>query len=184
MARTYPSTESGGFVVFFLIGLVAALLIGWVVFPKIIYSQEAQPIAFNHKVHMEEVGMSCQDCHGYREDGTFKGFPSTESCAECHAEATGENPEIDKFVTEYAQEGKEVEWLPYQYQPDNVFFSHVAHQGFECTTCHPDLGNSETPPPHYRNVLTGYSSETMKMWRCERCHAELGAANSCYVCHM
>jgi hypothetical protein len=23
----------------------------------------------------------------------------------------------------------------------------------------------------------------MKMWQCERCHAESGASNACYVCH-
>lgn len=184
MARTNPSTESGGFVVFFIVGFLAALLIGWLVYPKVIYSQKSQPIAFNHKVHIDEVGMACEDCHGYRDDGTFIGFPTTESCGDCHAEATGESEAIDILVTDYLEAGKEIQWYAYQYQPDNVFFSHVAHQGFECTSCHPDVGGTEVPPPYYENILTGYSSKTMKMWQCERCHAELGVSNGCYICHM
>ena len=188
MTQHNPSREDGGFVVFFLVGLLGALLVGWFLFPQVLFSKTEQPIHFNHKVHMEDVGMACEDCHFYREDGSFQGFPTTESCAECHADVTGGDTPgekaIDKFVTEYVETGKQVPWLTYQYQPDNVYFSHIAHNGFDCTTCHPDVGMSESAPPYYENRLTGYSKDTMKMWQCERCHAELEVSNGCYVCHM
>ncbi len=176
-----------GALAFMFLGLLFGLGFGWFVFPQLLYSEVTQPIPFNHKVHVEDAGMSCEDCHRFRDDGSYAGFPTTEDCAQCHAVATGgETPgekAIDKFVTEYVDTGKEVVWQTYQYQPDNVYFTHSAHQHLECAQCHPDLGKSETTPVLYRNKITGYSKDTMKMWQCERCHAENGVSNACHVCH-
>ncbi|EPR41728.1 Cytochrome c, class III, conserved region [Desulfovibrio sp. X2] len=176
-----------GALAFLFLGLLFGLGFGWFVFPQLLYSEVRQPIPFNHKTHIENAGMSCEDCHKFRDDGSFAGYPDTAQCGECHADTTGGDTPgekaIDKLVTEYVQPGKEVEWQTYQYQPDNVFFTHSAHQAFECTQCHPDIGNSATAPVLYRDRLTGYSKTTMKMDRCERCHAENGVSNACYVCH-
>ncbi|MEF3696415.1 menaquinone reductase multiheme cytochrome c subunit QrcA [Desulfolutivibrio sp.] len=176
----------GGVVLLFLVGFVGALVVGWWVFPQLLFSQKTQPILFSHKVHAEQ-GLDCESCHTFSETGQFLGLPSTASCAECHPDETGgatdAEKEIDKFVKDYAKPGIEVPWLVYQYQPDNVFFSHAAHTGFECTTCHPDVANMDSPPPYHENRLSGYSKQTMKMWECERCHAQMGASNACYVCH-
>lgn len=188
MAHTHRSQGGGGFFIFLVLGLVGSLLFGWVVYPQLIYSKKLQPVAFNHKVHMENAGMACTDCHSYRKDGSFKGLPTTADCAQCHADVTGGKTPgekaIDEFVKEYVQKNKEVPWLVYQYQPDNVYFSHLAHEGFACTSCHPDVAKTTTPPAYYENRLSGYSNVTMRMWQCERCHAELQVANGCYVCHM
>ncbi|MDQ7031151.1 MAG: menaquinone reductase multiheme cytochrome c subunit QrcA [Desulfonauticus sp.] len=167
----------------FLFGLVGALIVGWWLFPELLYSKKTQPIRFSHKVHVEDQGMSCDECHSYREDGSFAGIPTTEQCAECHSEVQGDDPAEKKFVEEYVEKGKEVPWLIYQKQPDNVFFSHIAHKGIKCTTCHPDVGHMDTPPVYYEDRISGYSKQTMKMWQCERCHARRGASNACYVCH-
>ena len=35
-------------ILFFIVGLVASLLIGWVSFPPLLYSTKRQPIDFNH----------------------------------------------------------------------------------------------------------------------------------------
>lgn len=118
--------------------------------------------------------------------------------------------ELD-YLVKYAAQGKEVPWLNYQFQPDNVYFSHQAHKDvtFEalaeqhvdlsgvvnddvmeqggdtnCNLCHlKDIELNDTPPPFKRNVLTTYSKITMKMWQCEKCHAQMGQDNACYVCH-
>lgn len=180
------SSQTGG-VAFLLLGLLVGLGIGWFVFPQVLYSEEAQPISFSHQAHVENVGMFCEDCHYYREDGSYAGFPSTESCAQCHFDVIGGETESekaqDRFVTEYVETGKEVDWITYQYQPDNVYFSHIAHDGWECTECHPDVGEAAEAPVAYVNRLTGYTKNTMKMWKCERCHAENGVSNACFVCH-
>lgn len=195
------SSSSGGALPFF-VGFVAMLFVGWWVFPRVLFSEMQQPVRFSHVVHVEDQGMLCEDCHYLNEDGSFNGIPSTQSCADCHYDVLGADPDEEKFVEQYVNEEKEVEWLVYQYQPDNVFFSHAAHQGQDCTTCHPDMEKADTPPTYYKNNLTDYSNGgykivfgrgvgvdpaysrgTMKMWECERCHAENGQSNACYVCH-
>ncbi len=186
--KTSKAGGVGGIVLLFLVGFVGALVVGWVVFPSLLYCKSTQPIRFSHTVHAEQ-GVECEQCHYLNDAGQFIGLPSTESCAECHDEETGgdspDEKEIDKFVKEYASTGAEVPWLVYQHQPDNVFFSHSAHQGLDCAEagCHPNVAEMENPPVLERNLITGYTKTTMKMWRCERCHAEMGASNACYVCH-
>ena len=167
----------------FLVGLAASIVLGWWGFPKVLYSQKTQPIRFDHVVHVEDQAMACEDCHAFREDGSFTGMPTNANCVGCHEDVQGEDPEEERYVTEYVQQEKEVEWLAYQTQPDNVYFSHIAHKDLECTSCHPDVATMKTPPVYYENRLSGYSKDTMKMWQCEECHAKTGASNACFVCH-
>ncbi len=198
-------------VAFFLVGLVMALLWGWFYYPNVMYDEQEQPIAFNHQVHIEMAGMACADCHFLREDGTFNGRPTTESCAACHAFPMTEHPEELKFVAEYADTGREIadEWLITTRQPDNVFFPHAAHS-FEncarchedmttfpltseeqlCNACHIDMANMTEPPVYKENWLSTYPNNIMMMWECESCHANSGhrfgqanASNACFVCH-
>jgi hypothetical protein len=188
----------------FIIGVVAALVVGWWLFPKALYSEKTQPLRFSHTTHVEMAGMYCEDCHYLREDGTFNGLPTTEQCASCHMDVMGSDPAEARFVEDYVRTGKEVDWEVYQYQPDNVFFSHAAHNFEQCTMCHadlyeetgdlcnechPDVASTDTPPAVEKNVITGYSKGTMKMWACERCHAlephrdMTYANNACFTCH-
>ena len=119
---------SGGIIIlFFFIGLVASLIVGWVLFPKVLYSQKKQPIDFNHTLHNDLVGNGCESCHFFREDGSYSGEPKLAQCIECHEEAQGSDPEEIKFVEQYVKKGIEVPWLVYARQPDCVFFSHAAH---------------------------------------------------------
>ncbi|MCP3953115.1 MAG: cytochrome c3 family protein, partial [Desulfobacterales bacterium] len=57
----------GPIILFFIAGLVVSLIIGWVIFPKVLYSQKRQPIDFNHALHVGEVEDGCQGCHYFRE---------------------------------------------------------------------------------------------------------------------
>lgn len=180
--------KKGGLVPFIL-GIVAALIFGWNIFPQLLFSNKEQPITFSHVGHMTHTQKDlkdlddCVDCHDYREDGSYAGIPSLESCAECHSEPLTAVPSEQLFVNEYVKKGKQVPWKIYREQPDNVYFSHIAHEKYECTECHQDMENADSLPPYYENKLTGYSRGTMKMWECERCHAEEDASNACYICH-
>lgn len=187
----------------FLVGLLVLLGFGWIVFPGLLYAEKEQPVAFSHKTHVRDAGMECGDCHFLRKDGTFAGLPDIESCASCHADLMGDTEAEKKFFTEYIEKNRQVPWLVYAKQPDNVFFSHAAHSEAVCSscheeltgsnlcaTCHMDMQNMETPPAHEQNILTTYSKQTMKMENCERCHANPGhvdgstrASNACFVCH-
>ena len=37
---------------YFAAGLVPALIVGWLIFPMLLYSKQQQPINFNHALHM------------------------------------------------------------------------------------------------------------------------------------
>ncbi len=231
----------------FLLGFLGAAAVGWVLFPDVLFVANEQPFRFSHQVHVEGQEMSCEDCHYFRDDGSYAGFPSNEECMNCHdvgepedraivlaaieaaggAEAvlaqesgpeelddlivSGEAENIlaeRKMLVGYLLTGVEVPWYNYQFQPDNVFFSHKAHANLtlddpdaghgeaeaveaeedseqpNCALCHPagiETGNA--PPAFMENVFTGYSESTMKMWECERCHAKMHQPNACYVCH-
>jgi len=182
--------DAGGpIILFFIVGLVASLLLGCVIFPTVLYSPRQQRIAFNHVLHVGEVDDGCQSCHYFREDGSFSGIPSLESCVECHEEALGETEAEAKFIAEYVDKDREVPWLIYARQPDCVFFSHAAHVKMaknDCVTCHGPIGESEYLPVYEENRITGYSRniwgynmagikknswDRMKMDDCAECHA-------------
>jgi hypothetical protein len=204
-------TENGAglpIVLFFALGLIASLIVGWVIFPQVLYSQKRQPVDFNHVIHQEEVD-SCEDCHFFREDGTFSGVPKLVQCIDCHEEVNGEDPEEEKFVNEYVAKGREVPWLVYSRQPQNVFFSHVAHvklAQMDCVTCHGNIGESESLKIYEENRISGYSRDIwgrniagikrnswdrMKMDDCSECHQKENVnqnsaqteKGACFVCH-
>ena len=179
------------------------------IFPQLLYSQKKQPVDFNHALHNELVEDSCESCHFFREDGTYSGVPKLAQCIDCHEEVNGEDPEEEKFVYEYVAKGREVPWLIYSRQPQNVFFSHVAHvkmAQMDCVTCHGDIGESESLEVYEENRISGYSRniwgkniagfkrnswDRMKMDDCSECHVKEDVNQNsvqtlrggCFVCH-
>ena len=205
-----PGDGAGGTItLFFIFGLVASLVLGWVIFPQLLYSKKKQPVDFNHALHNELVEESCESCHFFREDGTYSGVPKLAQCIDCHEEVNGEDPEEEKFVTQYVAKGREVPWLVYARQPDCVFFSHIAHVKMghmDCVTCHGHIGESESLKVYEANRITGYSRDIwgkniagikwnswdrMKMDDCSECHQRDNvnqgsvqtAKGGCFVCH-
>ena len=207
---THPFSSG---LVYFFAGIFGSLFVGWILFPLALYSTETQPIQFSHAIHTSPDIVEgdtelerCLTCHGFREDGTFVGIPTLETCMECHddPESTlGEEPEEARFLEEYVAKGKEVQWLVYSRQPDCVYFTHIAHVGMsklDCRTCHGDHGSLGELPPYKENRLTGYSIDIwgrniagikfnpwdrMKMDDCAECHTQMGHEenNACFVCH-
>lgn len=203
-------SDGGGFaLLFFIVGLVASLIVGWVIFPKLLYSQKHQPFDFNHKLHNELVANGCESCHFFREDGSYAGVPKLAQCVECHESVQGETADEATFVNDYVTPGREVPWLVYSRQPDCVFFSHAAHvksAGMDCRTCHGDIGTSTSLKVYEENRISGYSRDIwgkniagfkkntwdrMKMDDCSECHVKLGVhqnsvqteKGACFVCH-
>ncbi|MBC8420035.1 MAG: cytochrome c3 family protein [Desulfobacterales bacterium] len=159
--------------VFFLLGLIGALIVGWIIFPAVLYSKQAQPINFNHALHLDSEKVDgidgktkaekCEFCHGFRDDGSFTGIPKLEKCTECHDDPEsplGETPVEKEFMKKYVADEKEIPWLVYSKQPDCVYFSHIAHVKMgtiACATCHGDFADNEKLPLYVKNRLTGYS---------------------------
>jgi hypothetical protein len=171
-ANSSNKTLNGGWI-FFLAGLIPALILGWVIYPMVLYSKQSQPINFNHALHLNPEKVDgiegdtetekCLYCHEFREDGTFAGIPRLQKCAECHDDPEtplGETREEMEFLTKYVASEKEIPWLSYYRQPDCVYFSHIAHVEMgelDCQVCHGDHGNTEKLSAYRANRLTGYS---------------------------
>lgn len=183
------------------LGLAAGLSAGWIALPALLYGRQQQPLPFNHRVHAEDAAMSCEDCHRFAADGSFAGIPPTGACVDCHSEAQGSSEAERMLVDEYLANGREVDWLVYARQPDNVHFPHAPHvrrAGLECRRCHGDRGSSTGTPAYEFNRITGYSRsiwgpriagggpdvwDSMKMSACVACHAERGVKDHCLMCH-
>ncbi len=202
-------SAAGPIILFFIFGLIASLIVGWVLFPKLLYSQKQQPVAFNHALHNEEVDGGCESCHFFRDDGTYSGVPKLAQCVDCHEEMQGDSEAERIFVEEYVAKGREVPWLVYSRQPDCVFFSHAAHvilAEMECVTCHGPIGESESLKVYEENRISGYSRDIwgkniagikrnswdrMKMDDCSDCHRKENVnqgsvqthKGGCFVCH-
>ena len=170
----------------FLAGALAALGAGWAGFPRAIYQSRPQPVDFSHKVHAEKAGAKCDDCHPFRDDGTFAGAPTLGQCSGCHAALMGTTAAEKTFVEQYITPNREPQWRSYAQQPENVFFSHAAHvkRGkLVCAKCHGAIGESDKLPPHREDRISGYSRETMPMDACIECHRENRMEHSCMDCH-
>lgn len=103
-AKGCSCSDSGGFaILFFIVGLAASLIVGWVIFPKLLYSQKKQPFDFNHALHNTLVDGGCESCHFFREDGSYAGVPKLEQCAGCHEDVQGETADEAVFVNEYVK---------------------------------------------------------------------------------
>ena len=206
LPKNQGKTSSGWIIfLFFMIGLVGSLSVGWFLFPQLLYSKKPQPIDFNHSLHLDNVSDGCNSCHYFRDDGSFTGIPTLSACTDCHQSVQGSTSEEEKFVTEYVEPNKEVEWLSYFRQPDCVFFSHAAHitkAGMSCESCHGDIGYSTHSKVYQENLISGYSRDIwgysisrlgkpgehegmpMKMNDCAKCHLkETGHKGACFQCH-
>jgi menaquinone reductase, multiheme cytochrome c subunit len=188
--------------VVFASGVLVALVVGWIIFPRVLYSQKHQPLDFLHKTHAEKSGVAdCNECHALREDGTFAGLPATEKCAGCHSEKMGQSAAEAILVDRYVKTGQETPWLVYSRQPANVWFSHAIHvkrANLACTECHSTYGESDQVRVYEVNRISGYSRdiwghsisrlrrtphEGMKMNDCEDCHARRNVEVGCLGCH-
>jgi len=175
-------------VLFFSLGLGLALALGWVAFPRLLYARAEQPLRFSHATHAsDKTGFACADCHPIGKDGRFAGIPKIDNCAGCHAEPQGATDAEKRLVEEYVKPGREIPWLVYSRQPENVRFPHAVHvqrAKIACERCHGPHGASEALPTHETNRITGYSRDLRKMSDCESCHAENDhARTACLACH-
>jgi hypothetical protein len=181
--------------ILFLAGAAIASTAGWMLTPRLLYKQAAQPVAFSHKIHADKAGLGCADCHALREDGSFSGIPKTAKCGECHSAPMGDTKEEAAFVKDYVTPNREVAWLVYARQPDNAWFPHAAHINgakLACDDCHAGQGKSDKLPLYQVNRISGYSRDVMglpgkggmRMDDCVRCHRARGLGKyACLDCH-
>jgi len=186
----------------FALGIAIALIAGWAIFPRVLYSRSEQPLDFHHKTHAAKSGQAdCNSCHVIGSDGQYSGIPRMEVCAGCHADKLGSSENEALLVDNYVKQSKETPWLVYSRQPANVWFSHAIHTrraGLACTECHGNYGESDQTRVYEQNRISGYSRDIwghsisrlrrapgdgMKMTDCENCHRRHKVEVGCLGCH-
>ncbi|NIW78494.1 MAG: hypothetical protein GWN16_03125, partial [Calditrichae bacterium] len=130
-----------------------------------------------HKLHIEDIGFTCLDCHSNAETHARASIPNIEFCGGCHDDTEVENPEESK-VAEHVNNDIQIKWVQVHKVPDYAYFSHRRHvklAQIECETCHGEVSQMENP------FVSPFPS--MKMSWCMDCHTERGVTNDCYACH-
>lgn len=137
----------------------------------------SQPIAFDHQLHVEELGFECTDCHVYAQTGVRATIPNVDACGDCHDEMLTESPAEARLV-EYVEAGEPIPWRKIYWVPEGVYFSHRRHAtlaDIECETCHGEMRSRSQPVVEREVPIT--------MESCMECHEAAGASNDCLLCH-
>ena len=134
----------------------------------------AQPIAFNHKLHMQTGKMTCNECHEPRGNGSTLAMPQAPKCMTCHASVATDKPDIQRLA-EAAKNEDPIPWVRVYRVPSFVTFSHKTHTtaGSTCEDCH---------GPVAERTAISVEKET-NMGTCIACHQAKGAPATCDTCH-
>lgn len=139
---------------------------------KDLFENIEQPIAFPHKLHTINNGISCEYCHSGVRNSATAGIPPVRTCIGCHALVKGRSPEqqteIQK-VLDYWEKKEPIPWKKIHDLPDFVYFSHKRHisAGFDCTNCHGDVSETKHPVPKPL-----HNEVPLSMGWCVSCHRE------------
>lgn len=169
-----------------VLGVILSVLVyaGWAISARVIYRQEAQPIAFRHDLMAGKRQIACQYCHRGVYKGDIAGVPSVPECMDCHnvvrGQAAGENAaEVDKLLQYWGngKDPKSIQWFKVWKMPKHVRFTHSAHvkKSVACETCHGNVKEMQ--------VMTQANNPIMG-W-CVTCHRkpEYNAPTDCTTCH-
>jgi hypothetical protein len=140
--------------------------------PDVTASAPAQPIPFNHKLHVQTAKMTCNECHEPRGNGATLALPQPAKCMTCHVSIATDKPEI-KRLAEAAKNEDPILWVRVYHVPSFVTFSHKTHAGNKCEECH--------GPVAERTAIAQEKDTTMGS--CIACHQTKGAPTTCDTCH-
>ncbi len=138
-------------------------------------SAPVQPLAFNHRLHIQH-GMQCTSCHSGATQGPDAGIPSANFCMACHQVIAADNPQIKKLAA-YAAKGQDVPWqrVFWFYPTEHVQFWHAPHvrAGISCEQCHGDIAQE----------TVAVKTKDLNMKFCLSCHNAKGVSVDCVTCH-
>ena len=174
-----------------LVGLPALGLVGGVFYlslaaPWLLAQQHypttpKQPIPFDHRTHVEEVGLDCAFCHRTADRGGTAGLPDVQQCMFCHIAVEPGSITRQQNAAPIAQhrgawtDQQAIDWVRLHHVPDHSRFPHDAHvqAGLACETCHGDVGR----------MSRVVQARSLKMGDCVACHQEMRAPTQCGACH-
>lgn len=137
-------------------------------------SAPAQPIAFNHNLHVQTVKMGCNDCHEPRGNGSTVAIPQPAKCMLCHQSVATDKPDIQRLAAAAKNEDP-IPWVRIYRVPSFVTFSHKTHTAGsnKCEECH---------GPVAERTAIALEKDT-NMGSCIACHQAKQAPTSCDTCH-
>jgi len=156
--------------------LTAAVLLGAAVVAGVWYYftpkytrvgyQPLQPVAFSHRVHVEQLGMDCRYCHSDVERAWFSNVPASATCMNCHNQVLKDDPRL-ALVRESAATGRPIPWVQVHKLPDYVYFNHAVHvnRGVSCVECHGRVDQMDEV----------YHAQPLSMAFCLDCHRDPAA---------
>lgn len=150
--------------------LILSTLVGCALFEL---SNGEDEFGFNHRLHVEDEGLDCSDCHMGVEDSDDPGLPVLGQCMLCHEDLEEEMPPERQIANLF--EGDLYKARHVSLLLDDVAFSHQQHVAaeVECGSCHVGIEESERIS----------SLEPVTMADCMDCHAGQNVANDCSTCH-
>jgi len=123
--------------------------------------QPIQPVAFSHKVHVEQLGVDCRYCHNGVDKSWFSNIPAASTCMNCHSLLLKDDPRL-QLVRDSYQSGQAIPWIQIHKLPDYVYFNHSVHvnRGISCVNCHGEVNKMEEV----------YHAKPLSMGFCLDCH--------------
>ena len=132
-------------------------------------------IKFDHKFHVTDAGIACQDCHTKAtnsESAKDNLNPTMDDCAACHDVKDEKNCNLCHYDGVYKK---------FKTPKTELIFSHKHHivdEKMQCMDCHKDLDKvkfSKESAAGFPNMETCYSCHNMQKAsnNCESCHSNL-----------
>jgi hypothetical protein len=127
-----------------VIGMTTPLLVilGLMLWVRSTYFTQAQhevvqPVQFDHRHHVADIGIDCRYCHQSVEKAASAGYPPTQLCLNCHSQVWNKSPLLDIVRQSYFS-NEPIPWQRVHRLPDFVYFNHSIHvnKGIGCETCH------------------------------------------------
>lgn len=146
-----------------IVGILVPLAVWYYFTPK--YSrvgyQPVQPVAFQHDLHVGQLGLDCRFCHSYVEVSGHSNIPATQVCMGCHLQVQKDNPKLKPVRDSWAT-GQPIAWVKIHNVPDYAYFNHSAHvnRGVSCVSCHGKVNEMSVVWQH----------ESQSMGWCLQCH--------------
>ncbi len=96
-----------------------------------------QPVEFDHRHHVVDIGIDCRYCHTTVESGPYAGVPPSGTCMNCHSQVWNRSALLNLVRQDYFTDTP-IPWVRVNRVPQFVYFNHSLHvnKGVGCVTCH------------------------------------------------
>lgn len=123
--------------------------------------QPIQPVAFDHSLHVTQVGLDCRYCHTFVDRSEHANIPAASTCMNCHRHIQTDSPALAP-IRESFESGQPVPWVRVHKTPGYVYFNHSVHvnRGISCVACHGKVNEMEVV----------HQDKSLSMAFCLECH--------------